>query len=65
MLPFNSIVNTLINKPAPMLGGKTEILPVLRDFFEYVLANRVREQNSRKLQEHLEILTQFGNRNRA
>ena len=57
MLPFNSIVKTLIDKPAHMLGDKTEISPVsLRDFLEYVLANRVREQNSRKLQEHLETL---------
>ena len=45
-----------------MLGGKTEIVPGLRDFCEYVLANRVREQNSRKLQEHLEIMRQFSAR---
>ena len=62
MMPINSIVNALINKPAPMLGGKNEIVPVLRDFFEYVLANRVREQNSRKLQEHLETMRQFNAR---
>ena len=62
MMSFNSLVKTLINKPAPMLGGKTDIVPVLRNCCEYVLANRVREQNSRKLQEHLETLRQFGAR---
>ena len=62
MMPFISIVNTLINKPDPILDGKTNVVPVLREFCEYVLANRVNEQNSRKLQEHLETQRQFSAR---